>query len=116
MNNEVTNQDIMDMLNVLIDRTNNIGSLEKKLNKMATDNNKDLGEIKSKLKKLELDNENEIKPNLQLVLENQTKVINQKAHITEVETKVDAGKDGVDVLKIVAQEHSRDIEQLKKRA
>ena len=72
--------------------------------------------LDNRMAKLELTNENEIKPTLQAILENQTEVINQKAHITEVENKVDEVKDGVDVLKIVAQEHSRDIEQLKKRA
>ena len=65
---------------------------------------------------IKLSLENEIKPNLQLVLENQTEVINQKAKIMQVETKVDEVKDDVDVLKIVAQEHSKDIEELKKRA
>ena len=72
--------------------------------------------LDNRMAKLELTNENEIKPTLQAILENQTEVINQKAHITEVENKVDEVKDDVDVLKIVAQEHSKDIEQLKKRA
>lgn len=101
-NEEVTNKDIMDMLKAILARTevldNKVSSIDKRTASM------------------QISTENEIKPNLQLVLENQTEVINQKAHITEVENKVDEVKDDVDVLKIVAQEHSKDIEQLKKRA
>ena len=90
------------MLTVLIERTGRIGDIEKKMDNGFRD--------------IKLSLENEIKPNLQLVLENQTEVINQKAKIMQVENEVDEVKADVDVLKIVAQEHSKDIEQLKKRA
>ena len=106
---EITNKDIFDMLTVLIERTGRIGDIEKKMDNGFRD--------------IKLSLENDIKPTLQAVLENQTEVINQKAHISEVETKVDEAQDDISALKLAVQkhskdikEHSKDIEQLKKRA
>lgn len=72
--------------------------------------------LSNRMDKLEFANENDIKPTLQAILENQTEVINQKTHISEVENKVDETQDDISVLKLTVQEHSKDIEQLKKRA
>ena len=101
-NQEITNKDILDMLQVILERTERI---DKAVAKIENDNR----DINIKL-------ETKIEPKLQAVLENQTEVINQKSHITKVETKVDDVKEDVDVLKFAVQEHSKDIEQLKKRA
>ena len=99
---EITNKDIFDMLTVLIERTGRIGDIEKKMDNGFRD--------------IKLSLENDIKPTLQAVLENQTEVINQKSHISKVETKIDEAQDDISVLKLAVQEHSKDIEQLKKRA
>ena len=108
-NEEVTNKDILEMLTAVLARTEIINS------KLAQ-HDKRFDKLDKRVSAVQLSLENEIKPDLQAIRENQTEVINQKAHITEVENKVDEVKDDVDVLKIVAQEHSKDIEQLKKRA
>lgn len=106
-------QELKDMLTAILARTERLDDKFKSLSKQTTDS---FNNLDKRVAKVQLSLENEIKPDLQAIRENQTEVINQKAHITKVETKVYEVKDDVDVLKIVAQEHSKDIEQLKKRA
>ena len=106
---EITNRDLMDMLTVLIERTNKISVIEKKMDK-------EFKGIQDRLTKLELDNETDIKPTLQLILENQTEVIEEKSHITVVENKQEELKDRVDVIEYAVKQNQSDIEELKKRA
>ena len=103
MANEITNQDIMDMLTVLVDRTNRINELEKKIDsrfdQMQTEMENVKTEMKEHFREIDVKLETKVEPTLQLILENQTEVINQKSHITEVETKLDEVKHDVDLLK-----------------
>ena len=93
MANEITNQDIMDMLTVLVERTNRINDLEKKMDvnfdRLENKMNDHFREIDVKL-------ETKIEPTLQLILENQgtvTKhtedIANLKQRQSELEDKVD---------------------------
>ena len=91
MANEITNQEIMDMLTVLVERTGRIGELEKK--------------VDSGFKKLHEENtatqvylETKIEPSLQLVLENQGAVIENSNKIAALEKRQDELEDRVDVL------------------
>lgn len=106
MANEITNQDIMDMLTVLVERTGRIGE-EMKDGFQA---------INERLTALEIKQETKIEPTLQLILENQTEVINQKSTITVVESKQEELKDRVDVIEYAVKQNQSDIEELKKRA
>ncbi len=113
MANEITNQDIMDMLTVLVERTNRINDLEKKMDsrfdKIETEMNDHFREIDVKL-------EAKIEPTLQAILENQTEVINNKRNISVIEGKQEELKDRVDVIEYAVKQNQQDIEELKKRA
>lgn len=104
-NEEITNNDMLDMLKVILERTERIGEIEKKIDKL--DERVKINDIKL---------ETDIKPTLQLILENQTEVINQKAQITAVESKQEEIKDRVDVIEFAVKQNQQDIKELKKNA
>ena len=108
-NEEITSKDVLDMLTAILERTEQI-------NNKLTQHDTRFDKIDDRVKKLDIKLENNIKPDLQAIRENQIEVINQKSHISKVETKIDEAQDDISVLKLAVQEHSKDIEQLKKRA
>ena len=108
-NEEITSKDVLDMLTAILERTEQI-------NNKLTQHDTRFDKIDDRVKKLDIKLENNIKPDLQAIRENQIEVINQKSHISKVETKIDVAHHDISVLKLAVQEHSKDIEQLKKRA
>ena len=109
MANEITNQDIMDMLTVLVERTGTLNNEVKEIKQDQT-------EIKNHLREIDVKLETKIEPTLQLILENQSEVIKEKSHITVVESKQEELKDRVDVIEYAVKKNQSDIEGLKKRA
>ena len=101
MPNEITNQDIMDMLTVLVERTNRINDLEKKIDvnfdRLENEMNDHFREIDVKL-------ENKIEPKLQLLLENQGSASDNSKKIAAVEQRQDELEDKVDGLGYAVQE------------
>ncbi|PWL72017.1 MAG: hypothetical protein DBY25_04540 [Clostridiales bacterium] len=75
-----------------------------------------INSIDERTKKTDLRLENEIVPNLQLVLENQSSVIATKKQVTELAEKLDDVASDVDVIKEVVTQHSGEIDRLKKHA
>ena len=106
-------EETKDILMLLLEKMNN---MDKKVDNMDKKMEKGFDQLDKRITKLELINETEIMPTLQLILENQTEVINQKSHITVVESKHEELKDRVDVIEYAVQQNQNDMKELKKRA
>ena len=76
----------------------------------------DMVEVKEQTRKTDLCLENEIKPKLQLVYENQTSVIATKRQVEKMSEKLDGVASDVAVIKKVVTQHTAEIEELKKHA
>lgn len=84
MADEFTNKDIMDALNMLLERTSNMG--------------KDITDIKEHAIKTDMKLEHDIEPKLQLLLENQGSISDNTKKIAAVEQRQDDLEDKVDGL------------------
>ena len=97
MANEITNQDIMDMLTGLVERTNEIGNIKKDLTAFRSETNQHFREIDVKL-------ETKIEPTLQLILENQGTVTKHTEDIANLKQRQSELEDKVDGLGYAVQE------------
>ena len=116
MAQELNAQEVMDMLTVLVERTGRIGELEKKMDIIEKENKMAHEQLHQENTATQVYLETKINPTLQLLLENQTEVFEEKSHITVVESKQEELKDRVDVIEYAVKQNQSDIEELKKRA
>lgn len=101
---------------ILMTLIQKIDSIDKTMNQHFKEVDNRLDIIDERTKKTDLRLENEIVPNLQLVLENQSSVIATKKQVTELAEKLDDVASDVDVIKEVVTQHSSEIDRLKKHA